>query len=313
MESETVSVIIPAFNAQDTIVEAVESVIHGSYQTLEILIIDDCSTDDTGKVIRQLAQKYSQIKHYTNEVNSGISKSRNFLINRATGKYVAFLDSDDTWEANKLEKCIQTLRENPDIKAVGHALRYLDKKGRKLGYMSAYPTTKEELKILNEQGNLPNFFPSTVVIEREILLQEGGFLEDWEVGEDTELFARIAPYGFLALTEPLGNYRLKGGSLTDKYWLRKRLSTDCVRENIRRRRNGEKELTLQEYEEDFLKNTPTLKKLNILRKLLATRYMRKVGENWLNQEIIKALGYGVLVIVLNPQEIRSKLQRLKGN
>jgi hypothetical protein len=95
--------------------------------------------------------------------------------------------------------------------------------------------------------------------------------------------------------------------------LRKRLSTDCVRENIRRRRNGEKELTLQEYEEDFLKNTPTLKKLNILRKVLATRYMRKVGENWLNQEIIKALSYGVLVIVLNPQEIRSKLQRLKSN
>jgi glycosyltransferase involved in cell wall biosynthesis len=312
MNSEIVSIIIPAFNAQNTIVEAVNSVLDGTYKNIEILIINDASTDNTEKVINQLAQKYSLIKLHTNELNLGISKSRNLLIKQAKGKYIAFLDSDDTWEPNKLEKCIQTLRENPDLKAVGHAMRYLGKQGRKLGYLSAYPTTREELKTLIANACLPNFFPSTVVIERATLLKEGGFREDWEVGEDTELFARITQYGFIALTEPLANYRLKGGSLTDKYWLEKRLSNDCVIENISRRKNGKKELSLQDYTKIFLKTTPAFKKFNILRKVLATRYMRKVGENWLNQKVITAICYAVLVIFLNPQELTNKLQKLQS-
>lgn len=312
MNREIVSVIIPAFNAQDTIVEAVNSVINGSYKNIEILMINDCSTDNTEKIIRKLAREYSLIKFYTNELNLGISKSRNLLIKQAMGKYVAFLDSDDTWEFNKLENCIQTLRENPDLKAVSHAMRYLDKQGRKLGYLSAHPTTKEELKILIARGDVPSFFPSTVVIEREILLKEGGFREDWKVGEDTELFARIAQYGFIALKEPLANYRLKAGSLTDKYWLEKRLSKDCVIENINRRTSGKKELGLQEYKENFLKTTPVWAKFNIFRKVLATRYMRKVGENWLNHNLFTAVCYAVLVLFLNPQELTNKLKKLQS-
>ena len=201
MNSPKVSVIIPAFNAAETLAEAVASVVNGSHKHLEILIVDDCSTDATAKVGARLAKQDSRIKFCRNSQNYGVSKSRNLMIKRATGKYVAFLDSDDTWEPNKLEVCLKMLADNPEVKAVAHALRYLDKRGNKLSYVPTYPTTKAEMQAIKETGESPWVFPSSVVVERFILLKEGGFAEDWLVGEDTELFTKIAQkHGLLATT-----------------------------------------------------------------------------------------------------------------
>ncbi|MBE9183696.1 glycosyltransferase family 2 protein [Microcoleus sp. LEGE 07076] len=299
--SEKVSVIIPAFNSADTLIQTVASAVNGTHKHLEILIVDDCSTDTTAKIGAQLAEQDSRIKFFQNSENYGVSKSRNLMIHRATSKYVAFLDSDDTWEPNKLEVCLKMLEDNPEVKAVAHALRYLDKRGKKLSYIPTYPTTKAEMQAIKETGESPWVFPSSVVVDRSILVQEGGFAEDWEVGEDTELFTKIAQkYGLLATTAPLGNYRIRGNSLTDKHWLKKRIAADCVKENQLRRLRGEQELSLNEYEQVFLKNLSLLKRLNKFRQVLALHYMRKVGESLLNREILPTLIYGIGTAVLSP-------------
>ena len=112
MNSEKVSVIIPAFNAADTLAETVSSVLNGTHKHLEILIVDDCSTDATAKVAAKLVEQDSKIQYFRNPQNYGVSKSRNLMMYRATGEYVAFLDSDDTWEPNKLEVCLKMLRQS---------------------------------------------------------------------------------------------------------------------------------------------------------------------------------------------------------
>ena len=314
MNSEKVSVIIPAFNAAETLAEAVYSAVNGTHKYLEILIVDDFSTDDTDRVGVQLADEYSRIQYFRNPENYGVSKSRNLMIYQATGKYVAFLDSDDTWEPNKLEFCLKMLQDNPEVKAVAHALRYLDKRGNKLSYVPTYPTTKAQMQKIKETGESPWVFPSSVVVDRSILLSEGGFAEDWQVGEDTELFTKIAQkHGLLAATAPLGNYRIRGNSLTDKHWLKKRIAADCVKENQLRRLRGETELSLNEYEQVCFKNLSLLKKINKFRELLALHYMRKLGQSLLNREVLPTLLYGIATTVLNPKATLNKWKWMKYN
>ena len=93
---EKVSIIMPAFNAKDTIGEAIESALNGTHQNLEILVIDDGSTDGTENTVTEMAQKDQRIKYYKNPTNLGAYQSRNLMLEAATGQFIAFLDSDDT-------------------------------------------------------------------------------------------------------------------------------------------------------------------------------------------------------------------------
>lgn len=186
-----------------------------------------------------MAAKDQQIKYYKNPTNLGAYKSPNLMFKAATGQFIAFLDSGDTWEPNKLEVCLKMLKQPPEVKSVGHALRYLDKRDNKVGCIPTYPTNQEELQEVQENGALPWVFPTALVPEREAILEIGGFL-DWKVGPDTEFMARLAQkHRMLATKMPLGNYRVSGNSLTDKYCLDKRLAIDCVKENQLRPSCGE--------------------------------------------------------------------------
>jgi len=282
---EKVSILMSVFNAKDTIGEAIASALNGTHRNLEILVINDGLTEGTQNTVTDLAGKGQGIKYYKNPTNLGAYKSQNLIIEAATGQFITFLHSDDTWEPNKLEECLKMLKQPPEVESLGHGLRYLDKPGNKVGYIPTYLTNPEELQEVQENGALPWVFPTALVLEREAILEIGGFLY-WKVGADTEFIARLAQkHGMLATKMPLGNYRVLGNSLTDKYCLDKHLAIDCVKENQLRPSRGESELTLTEYLEIFFQNLPPLKKLNKLRKIAAIHFMRKAGESWLNREI----------------------------
>jgi hypothetical protein len=117
----------------------------------------------------------------------------------------------------------------------------------------------------------------------------------------------------LATTEALGNYRIRGNSLTDKHWLKKRIASECVKENQLRRLRGEKELSLNEYEQLYFKNLPVLKRLNKFREVLALHYMRKLGQSFLNREVLPTLIYGLATTVLNPQATVNKWKWMKAH
>jgi glycosyltransferase involved in cell wall biosynthesis len=305
-----VSVVIPAFNAEETLSQAVNSVIHGTYQDFEILIADDASTDSTYEVAQTSANTDNRIRCFRNEHSMGVSKTRNELINNSQGKYVAFLDSDDTWEPNKLDICLRFLAENSHIKAVGHALRYLTEKNKRVGYLPARPSSMEELRTIQSTGALPHVYTTSAVVEKSILIQEAGFATDWPVGVDTELFARIAwRHGLLTINAPLGSYRIKSGSLTDKYWLMKRLSDSCVRENFKRLRKGMEPITIVEYEKAFLKNLYSLKNMARLRRLYSRHLLRKAGESWLCGNRVRSAILGAYGGLLAPVFTLSRFTR----
>ena len=92
---DLVSIIMPSYNTAKYIGEAIQSVLNQSYQTWELIIIDDCSTDDTDRVVKTFND--SRIKYIKNNRNVGAATSRNYALKKATGKWIAFLDSDDRW------------------------------------------------------------------------------------------------------------------------------------------------------------------------------------------------------------------------
>lgn len=109
-----VSVIIPAYNCEKYISKAIDSVLSQNVP-LELIIINDCSSDTTEQIISTYASKYPIIRYYKNESNLGASGSRNRAVKLAHGKYVAFLDSDDWWESNKLQKQLDLIQKTASV------------------------------------------------------------------------------------------------------------------------------------------------------------------------------------------------------
>lgn len=103
MKERLVSIIMPAYNSEDTIERAVISVLNQTYTNWELLIGNDCSTDNTMKIISSLAKTESRIKVYSNDINIGVSGTRNLLVENSEGEFIAFLDSDDEWYPPKLK------------------------------------------------------------------------------------------------------------------------------------------------------------------------------------------------------------------
>lgn len=107
-----VSIIMPAYNAGKYISDSIASVISQTYQNWELIIINDYSKDNTPKIIENYANADSRIKVFSNSKNVGVSETRNKGIELATGNWIVFLDSDDMWHPQKLEKQIEKIKSN---------------------------------------------------------------------------------------------------------------------------------------------------------------------------------------------------------
>ncbi len=110
-----VSIITPAFRAGRFIAETIESVQAQTYRNWEMIIVDDCSPDDTAKIVEKYSKEDIRVKLFYNEVNLGPAMTRNNAINRAHGRFIAFLDSDDIWLPEKLEKQVGAMQEKGSV------------------------------------------------------------------------------------------------------------------------------------------------------------------------------------------------------
>ena len=107
-----VSIITPAYNAAEYIAETIESVLAQSYPNWEMLIVNDCSKDNTAAIVQSYAAKDKRIKLINLKQNSGAAVARNTAIRNAKGRYMAFLDSDDLWQKDKLQKQLSFMQQN---------------------------------------------------------------------------------------------------------------------------------------------------------------------------------------------------------
>ena len=159
--NEKVSIIMPNYNCDKFIEESIRSVLSQTYGNWELLIVDDCSTDKSVEIVRKYCENDNRIKLFINDKNSGAAFSRNKAMREATGKWIAFLDSDDLWAPEKLKKQINFMKEN------NYKFSYTDyriqQNGKWLPYINTGPNvvTKHKLK------NYCYFSTITVMYDRE--------------------------------------------------------------------------------------------------------------------------------------------------
>lgn len=130
--NKLVSIITPTYNCGDYIEETIRSVINQTYVNWEMIIVDDVSTDDTEEIVKKYTNSDQRIKYYKLKINSGAAVARTKAIEMANGSYIAFLDSDDLWTRDKLEKQLNFMEEN-NINFSCTSYEQIDEKKRKLG------------------------------------------------------------------------------------------------------------------------------------------------------------------------------------
>lgn len=186
-----VSVIIPTYNRAHLIGKAIKSVLNQTYKDFEVTVVDDGSTDNTEEIVKSFTD--FKIHYICHKHNRGASAARNTGIKASRGEYIAFLDSDDEWLPEKLDKQMKTFNsESSEVGVVYTGDYYVDEKDKKVkkvhiprkeGYIY------EELLAGNYVGT-----PSALLVKKECFTKAGLFDEDLPTSEDYDMWFRIAKY-----------------------------------------------------------------------------------------------------------------------
>jgi hypothetical protein len=183
-----VSVVIPAFNAARFIDRAIGSVLSQTWTDIEVLVVDDGSTDDTVAVLRRYGRHVTLIQ----QRNAGPAAARNRGLQAAVGEFVAFLDADDWWEQGKLTAQVELLDTHPDIGFCSTATRVVDASGRKLADWPCLDSASSLPDAIFANGAAISGSTSGVLARRSVLIQAGGFNEALRGFEDPDLWIRLS-------------------------------------------------------------------------------------------------------------------------
>lgn len=180
-----VSVIIPTFNRAWTLKNAVDSVLLQDYPNIEIIVIDDGSTDNTRELLKEYQNKILVLR----QENSGVSAARNFGIKESKGEFIALLDSDDAWEKEKISCQVEFFMKNPEA-MICQTEEIWIRNGKRVNPKIKHK--KPSGMIFEPSLNLCLVSPSAVMMKRELFDLKGYFNEEFIVCEDYDLWLRIS-------------------------------------------------------------------------------------------------------------------------
>ena len=202
----TVSVVIPTFNRGALLDEAIHSVLAQTFDDLELIVVDDGSTDDTRRRVE--AHRDPRVR-YLHQRNTGLAAARNAGIQAARGSYVAFLDDDDSWQPDKLRRQMELLSARPDVAAVHTGFRWVDQRGAPLDMEYRRPRSRGSLYEDLMFGNVISGSGSSVLVRASCFGKAGMFDPALRAREDQDLWRRLALAGceFACVDEPLVHIR----------------------------------------------------------------------------------------------------------
>jgi glycosyltransferase involved in cell wall biosynthesis len=198
-----VSVIIPAYNGANTIVETIASVQAQTLRDWEIILIDDGSTDETAAIVEAIGDPRIQVYRYP---NAGQGESRNRGACHATGEFFAFLDADDLWSSDKLERMVEAIGDNPKAAVAYSWIDHIDEDGRFMARGCDYTRRG----YVYDKLLLSDFIAggSNLMLWRGAFGMVGGFNPDFPPAEDRDMWLRLAEkFHFVAIEAPLLKYR----------------------------------------------------------------------------------------------------------
>lgn len=232
-DEPTASVVLPAYNSQRFLREAIESILAQSFADFELIIVDDCSTDGTWALIQEYAARDSRVVPLRNAQNLRLARTLNRGIKAARGKYIVRMDHDDVSMPHRIETQVAFLESHPQVGIVGSSMEIMDEKGASIG-LRRYNLTDAEIrrKIFLY---CPFCHPATAM-RKDVLERSGLYDHEFNPAEDYDLYFRLGMHGeFANLDEPLLRYRVVAGtSMTTSATRRLEAKTIAVRRKFAR-------------------------------------------------------------------------------
>lgn len=212
-----VSVIIPAYNAQEFLAKAIESVLSQTFQDFEMIIVDDGSTDRTKEIVQQYIRTHGKKIRYFYQENGGVSLSKNTGIEHAQGEYIALLDADDEWLPERLAKGVKVLDKESNVGLVHANSMRISEAGEIIRINKRVQCFLSGCVFNDLFLRKANVSCPTVLFRRDCIKKVGGFDENLSrLGcEDRDLWLRIAKhYRFAYIDKVLARYRVRVSSMS---------------------------------------------------------------------------------------------------
>ena len=201
-----ISVVIPAYNSEKYIQAAVDSALNQTFSDIELIIVDDCSTDNTYSILQEMANRDHRIRLFQNKHNLGVAETRNFGIEQSKKECIALLDSDDIWESNKLSLQYDLFQQG--YKIVYCSYDFIDDAGQMIKKPFIVPVKTNYKKMLTS-----NVISCSTILADAKLLKENRFSSEY-YHEDYVLWMQLISLEKLAVgrVEILAHYRLHNNS-----------------------------------------------------------------------------------------------------
>lgn len=217
--NELMSIAIPAYNNGNYIGETIESILLQSYKNIELVIVDDNSSDDTYQVLQKYAEKDERVRIYKNETNLGMAGNWNRCLELCTGEYMKLVCADDLLAPNMIERELEIFKEHPEVVLVGSDTRLVDLQGRYKGWYRRYKKSGiiDGKEVIRKGFFSQDYFgaPQANAFRRSAYEKVGGFSSEFHYIVDYDFFVEIAKLGKIYIIhEPLNYFRVRGDSNT---------------------------------------------------------------------------------------------------
>ena len=306
MNNILITVIIPVYNVDKYVAEAVLSICNQTYKKLQIIVVDDCSTDDTYNIVKEIAKKDSRILLLRNKVNSKIVKTLNLALQYAQGEYIARMDGDDISKPERLEKQLSFLINNPHYSLVGSHVNTINQAGRLI--------SGQKLPIGHNKVRMTlKYSPPVLHIwlaKAEVYNRLNGYREI-PGAEDYDFLLRMFSEGYYFTNLNSFEYcvRIRDGNTTSTIGFNQRLMSNyVVKLYVDRQKNETDNFSIEDIEHylnKYSKYKASFDKSN--------GYLRIAFISKANKEYIKMLYFVLLTVLTSKFQLQYLLKRLIFN
>lgn len=309
---QKVSVIMPVYNGERFLAEAVESVLAQTHAEFELLILDDGSTDRSLEILRRYEAGDSRVRVLSRE-NRGLCATLNELIELAACDLVFMMHADDVMAANRLQRQIAFFAEHPEVDICSSFVEYINDAGTVIGNYSSPLTTRQAVQELADQNEIVGFNHPATAFRRSVVRKVGGYRQPFWPCEDIDLWGRAveAGAGICVIPDCLLKYRIHGTSASVARSTLLRRKHHYVKACMLARRAGLREPSWDEFGLAWARR-PWFQKVNVWRKDAAKAFYKNAVFAYAQRRYFQVAGGLLAALMLQPVYIITQVFRKYG-
>ncbi|MBI3891882.1 MAG: glycosyltransferase [Candidatus Wallbacteria bacterium] len=272
----TISLVV--YNGARYLPVALKSALEQTYPNFDVLVVDDCSTDDSADIVRDFQRRDPRVRLCSHARNLGVGAARRTAVANALSDWLVLLDADDRLLPGSVETQLAVLAENPEARAIVGRAHYINAAGERIGAATVLPLSRERLRGMASRGEPVGFIQTGALVHRPTILALGNYRADMATAEDVDLWIRMMEQEHLIVTHEafIGDCRMHSASTTARVGTLSQLRWRWLEAQMQCRRDGRPEVGW----EDFLMQIrvlPVPQKLALWRLVYRERLYRKAG------------------------------------